>query len=351
MLNDRRRLVLKAIIDEFIESNEPVGSKSLIRKYAMPYSSATVRNEMVILEELGLLEKTHTSSGRIPSEDGYKFYIENLIDEQSNNTTRPLTSILMKDERTELFEKLVQVVYQDHVSFDEKIREIIRLISKITGHTAFYLGPSLEKTYVTQLRLVQISQHEGLILLRTNFGKIETKIITIRTLSDYAILDKIITYMNEMLIGNSLSVLVEKLNNEIAPVLSSHISSYAIYHDTILDFFESFIGSAAYFSGQVNMITDDTLSDFRKLKAIFNFFEDEQAMQWFKSSEVGIDVHIGEEIRNELFSDCAVVRLTFEMPAKGHGTIGIIGPKRMNYNDIIQLLTFVRQFVDKGGTQ
>jgi len=348
MLSDRRRLILKMIIDEFIDSANPVGSKMLINKYQIPFSSATIRNEMMALEELGLLEKTHTSSGRVPSEDGYKFYIDNLIGNE-RGTVRSITSSDDANETHQMFEELVRICYQAETSFDEKIREIIKIISKITNYTVFYLGPSLERTVVASLRLVQISTQESLILLVTDVGKIETKVVVTRSLEDYTLLENIIKYLNEILVGTPLSVLNDRLSTDIAPFLNQRLRNYEIFHKELSDFFSSFVGSATYFSGQVNMLTDESMTDFRTLKEIFNFFEDEHAMQWFKSEEAGIDVHIGEEIRNPLFKDNAIIRLTFKMPLQGYGTIGIIGPKRMHYNDVIQLLMFIRQFIDKGG--
>jgi len=351
MLSDRRRLILKMIIDEFIDSASPVGSKTLINKYEIPYSSATVRNEMMALEELGLLEKTHTSSGRVPSEEGYKFYIDNLIG-TDGAMARTLISKDALNENYQLFEELVRICYQNNTSFDEKIREIIKIISRITNYTVFYLGPSLERTFVSRMRLVQISQYEALIILITDVGKIETKIIATNSLQDYILLENIVKYLSEILVGTPLSVLNEKLTNDIAPFLNQRLKNYDTYHKELHDFFSSFVGSATYFSGQVNMLPDEidtSANDFSQFKDIFNFFEDEHAMQWFKSEEVGIDVHIGEEIHHELFKEYAIVRLTFRMPNQGHGTIGIIGPKRMHYNDVIQLLSFVQQFIDKGG--
>jgi len=339
------------IIDEFIDSANPVGSKTLIKKYEIPYSSATVRNEMMALEELGLLEKTHTSSGRIPSEEGYKFYIDNFIG-GDNSVTRTLISKDAVSEHYELFEELVQICYQNNTSFDEKIREIIKIISKITHYTVFYLGPSLERTFVSRMRLVQISQYEALIMLITDVGKIETKIIATNSLQDYILLENIIKYLNEILVGTPLSVLNEKLTNEIAPFLNQRLRNYETYHKELADFFSSFVGSATYFSGQLNMLPDEFDSeprDFSQIKDIFNFFEDERAMQWFKSEEFGIDVHIGEEIHHELFKEYAIIRLSFRMPNQGYGTIGVIGPKRMHYNDVIQLLSFIQQFIDKRG--
>lgn len=353
LLNDRRKLVLKAIIDEFIESAIPVGSKLLIKKYQIPYSSATIRNEMVILEELGLLEKTHTSSGRVPSEDGYRFYIENLLgktDSRVNeNVTTAVSIIKQQGRQLTLLDELANICYKTGISFDERIREIIKVISEITNHTVFYLGPSLHRVNVAQIKLVQVSQYEALVLLITDQGKVETRIFAINSLQELETLDNIVKYMNEMLANVPLSLLVEKLENDIQPILSQHLEEYEGFHKEFLLLFESFGESATYFSGQVNMITNESLKNFRKLKAIFNFFEDEHDMQWFKSNEVGIDVHIGEEIRNSLFNEHAIIRMTFEMPTRGHGTIGVIGPTRMQYNDIIQLLTFVNQFVDKDG--
>lgn len=348
MLSDRRQLILKMIIDEFIDSANPVGSKMLINKYQIPFSSATIRNEMMALEELGLLEKTHTSSGRVPSEEGYKFYIDNLIG-SDRHQMKSLVSQGNEDEKYKMFEELVQICYQNGTSFDEKIKEIIKVISKITDYTVFYLGPSLERTVVSQIRLVQISQTEALVLLITDVGKIETKMMIVKSLQEFVLLENIIKFLNEILVGTPLSVLNDKLTNEVAPILNQHLKNYETFHNELSDFFGSFIGSATYFSGQVNMITDEGMMDFRNVREMFNFFEDEHAMQWFKSDEAGIDVHIGEEIRNDLFKDNALVRLTFKMPIQGHGTIGIIGPKRMHYNDVIQLLMFIRQFIDKGG--
>ncbi|GBU10470.1 heat-inducible transcription repressor HrcA [Erysipelotrichaceae bacterium] len=350
MLSDRKKVVLKAIIDEFIESALPVGSKLLIQKYEIPYSSATIRNEMVTLEKLGFLEKTHTSSGRVPSEEGYRFYIENLMDgkqsKKENVSSREVSIMGANQGEFTLLDALANICYKSGISFDERIREIIKLLSDITNHTVFYLGPSLQRVNVSQIKLLQVSSYEAVVLLITDQGKVETRLFAIHSLQELETLDYIVKYLNEMLTHIPLSQIVEKLETEIKPILGKHLQEYALFHKEFLLLFESFVASTIYFSGQVNMITDESLNDFRNLKAIFNFFEDEKDMLWFKSSELGIDVHIGEELKNEIFNNYALIRMTFEMPiTRGHGTIGIIGPKRMQYNETIQLLNFVQQFI------
>jgi heat-inducible transcriptional repressor len=164
VLTNRQKLILKAIVEEYIKSNEPVGSKVLTQKPYLDFSSATIRYDMQYLEETGYLEKTHTSSGRIPSEKGYKFYVENLI---------------TRDEATAQVFPIIDAVILTDKDKDEKIKEIVDIISQYTGYMAAVLGSSANYQTVKKMEVVPLNERECVLLIVTSGGKVQSQSIII----------------------------------------------------------------------------------------------------------------------------------------------------------------------------
>lgn len=348
MLTERRRRVLKAIIDEFIEYAHPVGSKLLIKKYDMPYSSATIRNEMAKLEEAGYLEKAHTSSGRIPSEEGYRYYIKFLFEEDD----REITSIIPRGKptlRMTRLERLVDVCYQVGMPFDWKMNQIIQLLSEVTEQTVFYLGPSLRHQVFTKMNLVSVSSTEALLLLVIDETRMETKPINIQSLHEYETFEYFINFLNERFQGVRLIDFAHKFEETMEQMGGAHVPGFEHIFREIGRLLEVSISKTVYFRGLSFLINDESIKSIDDTRKILNFFEDPHLLEWFDGKEIGIDIHVGEEIRHPLFSQFSLVRSTFEVPRMGLGTICILGSKRMHYQGIVQLLTFVSQFINHEG--
>ncbi|MDD4069433.1 MAG: heat-inducible transcriptional repressor HrcA [Candidatus Izemoplasmatales bacterium] len=217
-MTKRQEIILKLIVDEYVKAAEPIGSKALSE--TLNVSSATIRNEMGILEELGYIEKTHTSSGRIPSEKGYRYYIETIVKNL--------------DEETDGFFEFEEVFKNKEHERDEIIKEAINLLSQATNCTAISLGPNAYHSKVKKVQLVPISSHQALILVITNYGHVESKQITIQDEIDTEELIKVIDLLNEMLVDTPISKVSEKLHYEIQ---HSRIKELLKYRETIVDSF------------------------------------------------------------------------------------------------------------------
>lgn len=333
VLTTRRSIVLKAIIDEFIHTAHPVGSKLLIQKYDMPYSSATIRNEMAMLEELGLLEKTHTSSGRVPSLSGYRFYINHFLD--ITDDVQEVT-----DDEVDVAVQIERIVKRRDIAFDEKIQLLLRVLSDETGLTAIFIGPSARRNTIVQVRMLRVSANQAAVLVVTDQGQIETRLFQLATMYEFEMLDNTIKFLNQMLNCVPLNEVFDKLENDIKPLLEDYIDHYDQIHDAILQFFSEMNTSITYFSGQANLLLQSEF-DRNTIKAMFEFLEDDARLSSLKQNETGIDIRIGSEIGDVCFEECALISTTFRMPIRGHGTIAILGPIRLDYQKVAELLNIV----------
>ena len=201
MLTTRRQMILKAIVEEFIKTAEPVGSKTLVEKYGMPYSSATIRNEMNYLETEGLLEKTHTSSGRIPSTLGYRYYVENLMDKEVFQQDRYQLQTFMAD---------------NNVPLEDVIQRSCEILSSMTNLTSVVLGPDANKQTLAHIKLFPLDSNSCVAIFITDQGHTENK--TFRFDDDITMEDisSCTEILNDRLVGTPINEIVDKMN-EIKP--------------------------------------------------------------------------------------------------------------------------------------
>jgi len=332
MLTERQELLLKLIVDEYVKSAEPVGSKSLSN--AMGVSSATIRNEMSDLEELGFLEKTHTSSGRIPSEKGYRYYIETIVknlDEETGNYFE--------------FEKLFE---NREIERDQVIKEAIDLLSQATNCTAISLGPNAFHSKVKKVQLIPLRETQALILVITNFGHVESKQISISEDMEMTELVKVIDLLNEMLVGTPISKVSEKLHYEIQ---HSHIKELLKYRETIVDSFieafQKFAQTKYYLTGQSNMLYQPEFNDIRKLREFMATIDNNEIFKIVETDAEGVTVKIGTENKVISMHDCTVVSSTYDTGEGELGTISVVGPTRMDYRRVIPLIKFIAKHIAK----
>ncbi len=330
-MTKRQELILKLIVDEYVKSAEPIGSKVLSKE--LNVSSATIRNEMSILEDLGYIEKTHTSSGRIPSEKGYRYYIETII----KNI----------DEDTEGFFEFDKIFDKD-VERDEIIKEAVNLLSEATNCTAISLGPNAYHSKVKKIQLVPLSVHQALILVITNFGYVESKQISLSEEMDSAELSKIIDLLNELLVDTPISKVSEKLHYEIQ---HSQIKELLKYRETIVDSFieafSKFAQSRYYLTGSSNMLYQPEFNDIQKLREFISTIDNNEIFKIVDQDAEGISVKIGSENKITAMSDCTVISSTFDTLEGEKSTISLVGPTRMDYRKVIPLLKYIAKHIAK----
>jgi len=296
-------------------------------------SSATIRNEMGILDDLGFIEKTHTSSGRIPSEKESRYYIETIVKNLEEDTDGFFE-----------FDK----IFDKEIERDEIIKEAINLLSEATNCTAISLGPNAYHSRVKKIQLVSISSHQALILVITNFGYVESKQITVSEELDQEELSKVIDLLNEMLVDTLISKVSEKLHYEIQ---HSHIKELLKYRETIVDSFieafSKFAQSRYYLTGSSNMLYQPEFNDIRKLREFISSVENNEIFKIVDQDSEGISVKIGSENLITAMNDCTVISSTYDTHDGEKGTISLVGPTRMDYRKVIPLLKYIASHIAK----
>ena len=332
MLNERQELVLKLIVEEYVRTAEPVGSRSLSKH--MDVSPATIRNEMSDLEELGFLEKTHTSSGRIPSEKGYRYYIETILKNLENDG--------------DTFSEFDSLFENREIEREDVIKEAINLLSQATNCTAIALGPNAYNSRVKKVQLIPLKETLALILVITNLGYVESKQISISEDMEMSELVKVIDLLNEILVDTPISQVSEKLHYEIQ---HQHIKELLKYRETIVDSFieafSKFAQARYYLTGQSNMLYQPEFNDISKLREFLNTIENNEIFKIVETNADGISVKIGKENTMTSMQDCTVVSANYETNEGDHGTISLVGPTRMEYRKVIPLIRYIAKHLSK----
>ncbi|MEN2765935.1 heat-inducible transcriptional repressor HrcA [Ornithinibacillus xuwenensis] len=325
MLTDRQLLILQVIIDEFIESAHPVGSRAISKKDQISYSAATIRNVMADLEELGFIEKTHSSSGRVPSEKGYRYYVDHVIAPTVENSNLNIMKNLIQDEFIE-FEKLVQ-----------KSAEVL---SELTSYTSIILGPEVFETRLKQLQIVTLSTHTAVAILVTDSGHVEHRSFSIPAEISPSDLEKMVNILNERLKGVSLARLAEVLSSEVLSLMKMYVQDFERSYSYLKSAFFSEHPVKLYIGGKTNLLMQPEFNDINKVRSFYRMMENEdEVLNLLKSPEHGIKVTIGNENELDAIKDFSLITASYQLGDNQMGKIALLGPTRMEYRKVITLLT------------
>ncbi len=333
MLTSRQIVIFKTIVDEFTRTAEPVGSKTLMSLLDFPCSSATIRNEMAALEAAGLLEKTHTSSGRIPSSAGYRYYVENL----------------MEKELDEGMKTSLQKVFQErHYSLEEIVRKSCDILSDMTNLTSVVLGPDSKCQRLQHVQLIPISERSAVAIFVTDHGHTENKTFQFDEQVSLDDIQNCCTILNEKLCGTPIFNVVERMQ-EIQPLLAAHITRHEVLFQAFVNAFVRFASDHVYCSGQSNMLYQPEFADIEKLKQLMSMLEDSSLWRQLANHEGDLMVRIGDEGENEVLhmDNVAVVASKFRLNDDEEGQLMIVGPTRMQYNRVVALMEYMSKVIEE----
>lgn len=333
MLTDRQKLILKAIVEEYVTTAIPVSSSSLTKKPYLGFSSALIRLEMATLEDLGYLEKTHTSSGRVPSEKGYKYYVANLVtrDESVVNDFPLIDEIFKKRE----MEK------------DQAIKEAINLLSNLTNYTSLVIG-SNEKMLVKKIDFIPLSERDAVILIVTSDGHIQNQTITIPQEMSLNDLKDVVVSLNTLLVDVPINRVESILNKKYAEI---EIKNYMSFHErlieTFIEAFQRLANDNFYLSGMTNVLNQPEFNDVNKVKHFIKALEDDSLLKLVDNTENGLRVQIGSE--NEIVSmdGCTIISVPYQISEDEVGKVAVIGPTRMEYKKVIPLVEYIAKNMSK----
>ena len=322
MLSDRQEKLLKLIVEEYIKDVRPVGSKALCE--VMNCSSATIRAEMSNLEELGLLEKTHISSGRIPSEKGYRYYVDNIMKPAEMNGEDML--------------KLQTIVDNKSLEINDIILKSMEIISDLTHYTTIVLGKQSSENLVQKIEVVPIDQNNIVAIVVTDKGHVEHKNIYIPEAVDLIEIKKTVELINKIIIGTSIDAVSEVLEYQVKPIIGRYVKQHEALYNAFYNAFSDFANESVRVNGTKNILMQPEFNDADKIRDIISKFEDKDIVNSIKEENDGVKIYIGSE--NNFDDDVTVIKTKYTINGE-EGTIALVGPKRMEYDRVIILLNYI----------
>lgn len=334
MLDERKQKILKAIIDDFIITAEPVGSRTIARKYNIGISPATIRNEMSDLEEMGYLEQPHTSAGRIPSDKGYRFYVDFLM------KLRKLTPEEIKNIKdVSLYKKINGI--------EELLEQTTKVLSQITRYTSVALGPQLKKTTLKHLQLVPVEDKRVLMVIVTNSGLVEHKLLSLPKNVTESDLERVSNIINDKLSGLAIGDINDDVISNVKKEIigfSSDVFDMAI--EFLLKNLQIYTDSKLFLYGTTNIFNLPEFRDIEKARNFLSILEDKELLcevlsNSFMSKDIVIT--IGSENKYQEIKNCSIITTTYKINGKTIGSIGVVGPTRMEYSKVVSIVRFLSE--------
>ena len=324
-LDDRKWTILKAIIKTYLETGEPVGSRTISKYADLNLSSATIRNEMSDLEEMGLILQPHTSAGRIPSDAGYRLYVDHMMAEKDREVTEMKEMMIQRQDKMELI-----------------LKQLARVLAANTNYAAMISGPQYHHTKLKFIQLSIVNESQMLAVIVTQGNVVKNKMIQI----EHGLDPQTVLEMNILLNTALNGLTMEEINLATISKLKEQAGIHSDVINQVLDAVAETIQSAndveIYTSGATNIFKYPELSSSEKASELISAFEEKKDLVDMISSEnsdeTGIQVYIGQEAPVASMQDCSVVTATYEIGDGMYGRIGVIGPKRMDYDNVVSTL-------------
>ncbi len=334
-LNDRKIQILQAIINDYIETAEPVGSRTIAKKYNLGISSATIRNEMSDLEEMGFIMQPHASSGRIPSDLGYRLYVDHLMKKRELN---------LEEQRY-----LQSLISRDINQIDYLMEETAKAISALTNYTTFISEPIGQRARIKQIRLLPLDMASVLLVIVTEDNFMKNHVIKMGTVPDEDTIFEISMYLNRAFQGCAL----QQIDQTVIGILQMELGEYKGLLKPILKALKATMEAAervqVHMSGAKNILAFPEFSDISKAKSLFQTLEEKDVLvtllEECKCND--LQVLIGSENTVQSMKDCSVITATYKLSDDTRGTIGIVGPTRMDYSQVISVLNGMVHNIEK----
>mgnify|MGYP002679700579 FL=1 len=326
-LDERKVKILKAIVANYLETGEPVGSRTISKYTDLNLSSATIRNEMSDLEDMGYICQPHTSAGRIPTDAGYRFYVDSIMEEKQEVETQNGTLL----ERVDKIEKM--------------LKQVAKVLAANTNYATLVTMPQYSNT-VKFIQLSKVNNYRLLAVIMVDGNIVRNKLID----TDYDLKDDEILKFNILLNTFLQGASIQDINLELIQTMKSQAGEYAeileVIFQGILEAIKEADDLKVYTSGATNMLKYPELINSQSAEKLLGTFEDiedkEEFVKYVEDAISGedkdIQIHIGEENQSEELKDCSLITATYKMPEGAKGTIGIIGPKRMDYKKVVTML-------------
>ena len=329
MLSERQEELLKLIVENYIKTATPVSSKALCKK--MKCSSATVRNEMATLEGLSLIQKTHISSGRVPSDKGYRYYVDNIM--------------VPKELNGEDMLKLKQIFSNNALVLSDAITKSMVIVSELTHYTAMVLGHSSSDNKIVKVEVVPIDDNKMIAIVITDKGHVENRNVVIDGNVSKAEVKQTIDIISKLIVGVPIDEVSQVLEFEVKPIINRYVKEHEALYNAFYNAFSDFSAKPHIrMSGTNNLLMEPEFDDVSKIRTLLNKFEDKDLIKSIKTDDDEIKVYIGSE--NSIDNDVSIIKTSFYKDGE-EGTIALIGPKRMEYGRAEALLNYIKENIGR----
>ncbi|MFH1478636.1 MAG: heat-inducible transcriptional repressor HrcA [Candidatus Omnitrophota bacterium] len=335
-IEERKREILYSIVESYVENAFPVGSRAIAQRFRWTISPATIRNVMVDLEELGLITHPHTSAGRVPTDKGYRYYVDSLLSPKH----------LTKDEENMIL-KIFNRKFED---FDSLMQKASNAISMITNVVGVVLTPRLKRSTFKHIELIQINSSRILAVLMTGAGYVKNSIFTMEEEISKSEILRINEFLNQELEGMFLG---EIRNHLTSRLLQERDSFYNFLNKamTILSSADLLkMEDRMYFEGTTSIMSNPEFSDIKKTRLFLRCFEDKKDLFDLFNEDIekdGIKVHIGKENHCKYMQDYSVITSNYKVRGRIVGVLGAIGPTRMEYGKVITCVEYLSEVLGK----
>ena len=333
MLTEREERILTLIVEEYIKLTKPVSSNLICKR--LKCSSATVRSEMKALEDIGLLEKTHTSSGRVPSEKGYRYYVDNLME--------------LKKMKAEDMYKLKVIFDNQQLNLSDTITKSLQVVSDMTNYTTVVLGSTSHDNLLKQIEVVPINDEYITVIVITDKGHVQHKTINLKNV-DHEDIKKTVGLINNLIIGTPIDEVSQKLEFEVKPIIGKYVEQHEQIYNAFYNVFTDFtsVNSDVSIVGKDKILDQPEFTDSNKMRQLYSKLENKETIENIreihKDDNNNIEIYIGEE--NKIDNDVTVIKTTYKTE-NDNGTIAIIGPKRMDYERVVSMLEYIKKNIER----
>lgn len=334
-LDDRKWKIFIAIIKTYLETGEPVGSRTISKYADLNLSSATIRNEMADLEEMGLIIQPHTSAGRIPSDQGYRMYVDYLMEQKDKEVKEMQNMMIQKQDRME-----------------SVLKQVVKILANNTNYATLISAPQYHRTKLKFIQLSIISETQLLAVVVAEGNIVKNKMLNFEHGLNNEMLLKLNILLNTALNGLAMEEINLGLITKLKEQAGIHSDVVSKVLDTVAETIQMDDEMEIYTSGATNIFKYPELSDSSRASELISAFEEKKELanlvteSMAQTSDIGIQVYIGNEAPIQNMKDCSVVTATYELGSGIRGTIGIIGPKRMDYEKVVDSLKTLKRQLD-----
>ena len=332
-LSERERLVLKSLINHYVATAEPVGSRAVAQKYRLGISPATVRNTMQDLEEMGLITHPHTSAGRVPTDKGYRLYVDSMMG---------LEALTASEE-----DQIRREICADYAAVEDILEQTAKVLATVAKQLGITIAPRFDKGILTSINLIPVADKKILVILAVKHGLVRTVLLEAKSSIDTEQVEKAARILNEKLSGLTLGEIKDSIDLRLKETSADDPRLIKLFLDSTDNLFNLTEPDQMHLEGTTNIVDQPEFKDREKLRSLIELLEEKKLLAELVSAKgikEGITITIGKEIERGEMQSCSLVTSPYKA-GKVKGTIGIIGPTRMRYSKLVSMVEYTAKLL------